>query len=257
MRRLLIRPGAIGDCLLTFPAMEALRADYTEVWAPGVVKPLVRFADRVRAIADTGLDLVGITDSPAMRSLGQFDEIVSWYGTSRAEFRDAVAHLPFRFFPALPPPPGEPRIAVPDLPRTKIVVHPFSASPKKNWPLARFEAVAERLGAEWAVQPDGTFRIGDLYELACWLRGAKIYIGNDSGITHLAAAVGTPVVALFGPMDPAIWAPRTAWREILRGQPMETISIEDVLAAARRLLARVERSEGNDAGRSAESVRPD
>jgi ADP-heptose:LPS heptosyltransferase len=35
-----------------------------------------------------------------------------------------------------------------------------------------------------------------------------MYIGNDSGITHLAAAVGTPVLALFGPTNPEVWAPR-------------------------------------------------
>ena len=51
-------------------------------------------------------------------------------------------------------------------------------------------------------------RIDDLYELACWLARARLYIGNDSGITHLAAAAGTPVLALFGPTDPAVWAPR-------------------------------------------------
>jgi ADP-heptose:LPS heptosyltransferase len=37
-----------------------------------------------------------------------------------------------------------------------------------------------------------------------------MYVGNDSGITHLAAAVGTPVLALFGPTDPTVWAPRGA-----------------------------------------------
>ena len=54
----------------------------------------------------------------------------------------------------------------------------------------------------------GAVRIDDLYELACWLAKARLYIGNDSGITHLAAAVGTPVLALFGPTDPEVWAPR-------------------------------------------------
>ena len=39
-------------------------------------------------------------------------------------------------------------------------------------------------------------RIDDLYELACWLAKASLFVGNDSGITHLAAAVGTPVLAL-------------------------------------------------------------
>jgi ADP-heptose:LPS heptosyltransferase len=53
-------------------------------------------------------------------------------------------------------------------------------------------------------------RIENLYELACWLASARLYIGNDSGITHLAAAVGTPVLALFGPTDPDVWAPRGA-----------------------------------------------
>jgi ADP-heptose:LPS heptosyltransferase len=55
---------------------------------------------------------------------------------------------------------------------------------------------------------ENAVRIGNLYELGCWLAGARLYIGNDSGITHLAAAAGTPVLALFGPSDPAVWAPR-------------------------------------------------
>lgn len=216
--------------------MEALRADYTEVWVPSAIKPLVRFADHVRGIADTGLDLVGITDSPALPELSRFDEIVSWYGENREDFRDAVAHLPFRFFPALPPPLGDPHIDVPAVRRTKIVVHPFSASPNKNWPLAKFEELAARLGAEFAVRRDGSPLIEDLYELACWLAHAKIYIGNDSGITHLAAAVGTPVVALFGPMDPAIWAPRTPRSAVIRRQPMDLITVDEVIAAVDRLL---------------------
>ena len=33
-------------------------------------------------------------------------------------------------------------------------------------------------------------------------------VGNDSGITHLAAALGAPVIALYGPTDPAVWGPR-------------------------------------------------
>jgi ADP-heptose:LPS heptosyltransferase len=63
-------------------------------------------------------------------------------------------------------------------------------------------------GREDAALDEPVTRIDDLYELAQWLAGAGLYIGNDSGVTHLAAAVGTPVVALFGPTDPAAWAPR-------------------------------------------------
>ncbi len=62
MRRLLIRPGGIGDVITSLPALESLRAGYTEVWVPTALRPLVRFADRVESIADTGLDAVGRVD---------------------------------------------------------------------------------------------------------------------------------------------------------------------------------------------------
>ena len=65
VRRLAIRPGAIGDLILSLPALESLRTDYLEVWVPSRNAPLVRFADGVRPIASTGLDLLGITDPPA------------------------------------------------------------------------------------------------------------------------------------------------------------------------------------------------
>ncbi|MCX6599065.1 MAG: glycosyltransferase family 9 protein [Acidobacteria bacterium] len=242
MRRLLIRPGAIGDCLLTFPAMEALKADYTEVWLPGVMKPLVQFADRVESIASTGLDWLAIPgveglQRPVLDRLAGFDSIVSWYGTHQPEFREAVSHLPVQFFPALPPPPGQPRIHVPEQPRTRILVHPFSGSPVKDWPLERWDALAPRLGAEFAIGRDRRPLFEDLYQLACWLASAKLYVGNDSGITHLAAAVGTPVVALFGPTDPGIWAPRGEQVVIIKKDRLEEITVDDVTAAVERCLA--------------------
>jgi len=74
-------------------------------------------------------------------------------------------------------------------------------------------------------------RITNLYELACWLATARLYIGNDSGITHLAAAVGTPVVALFGPTDPRIWAPRGPQIRLIAKPALEEITVDEVLAA--------------------------
>lgn len=216
-RRLLIRPGAIGDVILSLPCLEAARADYTEVWAPRVVLPLIRFADRTRAIADTGLDLVGVVNrdrwAATEAALASFDSIYSWYGANRPEFREAVGHLPFTFFPALPPPAeGIPRIAVPEIPvQDFIAIHPFASGVRKRWPMDRFRAaevsLAESLGipVKWTAGPEeplpedlikGTVRFDDLYDLACWLAGARAFIGNDSGIAHLAAAVGTPVVAI-------------------------------------------------------------
>jgi len=238
VRRLVIRPGAIGDFIVSLPALEHLKTGYLEIWTNRRTVPLVRFADRVRAIDSTGLDLVGVT-TPALPVFREFDEIVSWYGASRAEFRDAVAGLPFRFFPALPPDGAAMHAAdfyleqvgaiapcsgdaVPRIPceaarENFAVIHPFSGSPRKNWPFTRFRALAARLervmpvrwcaGEEDPPLPEAV-RFDDLYDLACWLAKARLYIGNDSGITHLAAAVGTPVLAIFRATEPAVWAPR-------------------------------------------------
>jgi hypothetical protein len=288
LKRLLIRPGGIGDCILALPAMEGLSnasvarrsspvdpsrsgesppADTTEVWVASANVPLIRFADSVRSIASTGLDLVGIPDRDPPRRvlerLAEFDSIVSWYGTNRPEFRAAVASLPFRFLDALPNQPGVhavdfyasqvgptgrrpvPRIECPRVARGNFVaIHPFSGSAKKNWPLDRFRELARRLDApvRWCAGPEepleDAVRFGDLYDLASWLASARLYIGNDSGITHLAAAVGTPVIALFGPTDPAIWAPRGKSISVVAtarpGETMEGIGVEEVLEAARR-----------------------
>ena len=216
MKTLLIRPGAIGDVILSLPAMEAARTAYTEVWAPRPVLPLIRFADRTCAIADTGLDLLGVLGDAQVPRLAEFNSIYSWYGSNRPEFREAVRHLPFTFFPALPPPAeGVPRIPVPAAPRENFaVIHPFASSPAKRWPLENFRAVAAALDlpVHWCAGPEeplqDAVRFENLYELACWLSRARLYLGNDSGISHLAAAVGTPVVAIFLATDPLVWAPR-------------------------------------------------
>lgn len=243
MRRLIIRPGALGDFIVSLPALECLRTSYLEVWTASAHLPLIQFADRARSIPSTGLDLVAVTEPPPnlWESLATFDSVISWYGASRQEFRQAVRHLPFTFFAALPAAgalpkqhavdfylsqvrslascesTGIPRIAC-DVTREEfVVIHPFSGSPRKNWPLENFRALAGQLAQAspvyWCRGPEdpplpGAIEIADLYELACWLAKASLYVGNDSGVTHLAAAVGTPVLALFGPTDPEVWAPR-------------------------------------------------
>ncbi|MEO6759991.1 MAG: glycosyltransferase family 9 protein, partial [Saprospiraceae bacterium] len=206
--------GAIGDCIRHFPELEALRTEYTELWIPRPVLPLVLFADRVRALADSGIDLAGLQGFPIPPSLETFDRIHSWYGTQREDFRATVAHLPFTFYPALPsgPPVGVPRIGLPGPAHDSVILHPFSGSAKKNWPLANFRELAGMLGpVEWICGPEEQLenarRFPDRAALGEWIAGARIYIGNDSGITHLAAAVGTPTLALFGPTDPRIWCP--------------------------------------------------
>ena len=121
-------------------------------------------------------------------------------------------------------------------PRDFVVIQPFSGSARKNWPLDRYRELAERLPfpVRWCAGPeeqlDNAVRIEDLYDLACWIRSARLYIGNDSGITHLAAAAGSRTIAIFGPTDPAIWAPRGQNVRVVRGA-LDNISVEEVLAA--------------------------
>jgi hypothetical protein len=246
MRRLVIRPGAIGDFIVSLPAVACLETESFEVWTTARMVPLfplMKVEGRARAISSTGLDLLGITEAPEglVEALSEFDSIISWYGANRPEFRKTVAALglPFTFLEALPPEgvglhatdfyleqvrgiaechsDGIPRIECHGVPGDYAVIHPFSGSARKNWPLEKFRALAGKLErampVKWCAGEEdpplaGAVRIDNLYELACWLAKARMYIGNDSGITHLAAAVGTPVLALFGPTDPEVWAPR-------------------------------------------------
>ena len=199
---------------MRFPAMEALRSAYLEVWISRPVVPLVLFADRVRALADTGIDRVGLpgVDAPVLREFEGFDRIVSWYGSAREEFRVAVSGLPFEFRPALAAaaPTAIPRIAIRGPRHGAVIAHPYSGSVKKNYP-GFVEIAREFPFVQWTCGPEeewpGAVRFDCLGELARWISGASLFIGNDSGITHLAAALGVETVALFGPTDPAVWCP--------------------------------------------------
>jgi ADP-heptose:LPS heptosyltransferase len=239
LTRLLIRTGAIGDFILSLPALESLRTNYTEVWCAGQNMPLARLADSAQSIVASGLDRLGLLPADdVIDRLRRFDSIISWYGTNRPEFRDLTVRLglPFEFLSALPTGHGHavdfynrqaiqlgagpvsrfPEIKCPPAERTFAVIQPFASNPAKRAPLAVFEAAARKLEAtmpvHWLCGPEeeieGAIRISDLYELACWLRKARVFVGNDSGISHLAAAVGTPVQAFFRTTDPKVWAPR-------------------------------------------------
>jgi ADP-heptose:LPS heptosyltransferase len=127
-----------------------------------------------------------------------------------------------------------PRILCPPAPAGDFaVIHPFSGGPRKNWSLERYRELAQRLEMPvcWCAGPeeqlDQAVRIDNLHELASWLSTARLYIGNDSGITHLAAAVGVPVVAIFGPTDPAVWAPRGERVRVVSGN-LDDISADQV-----------------------------
>ena len=80
------------------------------------------------------------------------------------------------------------------------------------------------------------FRNAPLAEVKNLMSGAALFIGNDSGPAHIAAAFGVPVVVLFGPSDPVTWAPwRTEARVLTSRGGIGEIAVEQVMAAAEAL----------------------
>ena len=146
---------------------------------------------------------------------------------------------------------------IPDLrPDGYLAIHPGSGSPKKNWPAENFarlgQALAEKtkkpvvviegpadaaaVGAMIGAAGHAEFRLLknlSLQELAAILAGAALVAANDSGVAHLAGAVGTPTVAVFAASDPAIWAVNQPGA---RNLPPDQATFENVLAAAQSLM---------------------
>src|SRR5581483_11053084 len=91
--------------IVSLPALEHLRAPFTEVWTTETNLPLVRFAGAKRSIISSGLDRVGLLSAgDVFERLRAFDSIVSWYGTNRPDFQALLeqAGLPVEFHRALP-----------------------------------------------------------------------------------------------------------------------------------------------------------
>ncbi|MDI7260254.1 MAG: glycosyltransferase family 9 protein [Thermodesulfobacteriota bacterium] len=112
-----------------------------------------------------------------------------------------------------------------------IVLHPGSGSKKKVWPLKQFLSLFHylqtRLGGKCLIilgpaegpevqkaleereGPSPLLAKGfSLLQLASVMEGCRLFIGNDSGISHMAAALGLPTMAIFGPTDHRVWSPR-------------------------------------------------
>ena len=138
-------------------------------------------------------------------------------------------------------------------PRGPIVIHPGSGSITKNWAIDRFAAVADRLrvggrrvqvvlgeaerermsAAELRIARSigETIEPASLIELLDALLGASLYLGNDSGPSHLAGIVGMPSVVLFG-KDPTGWTPLGPRVTVVSGASMEAIDVQAVAARA-------------------------
>jgi heptosyltransferase III len=124
-----------------------------------------------------------------------------------------------------------------------VVIHPFASAPDKTWPASRFAEVAKRLaglepvflaGPEDDIAPFVGFRVlknEPLARVKSLISGAALFIGNDSGPAHIAAAFGVPVVVIFGASDPVTWAPWRTDAHVLTG--LDRVTVDDVLSAAR------------------------
>jgi heptosyltransferase-3 len=139
--------------------------------------------------------------------------------------------------------------------RQPVAIHPGSGGARKCWPVERFVEVikclwqrqqpvlllagpadAKRLQAIKHLLPaphtPDLFTIlenAPLLEVAWQLGKCACYLGNDSGITHLAGLLGLPTIALFGPSDPAIWRPPGPCVEVIWEADLEQLPVEVVM----------------------------
>lgn len=290
-RILILRGGALGDFIVTLPALRALRQRWPDAWIELIGYPHVASLARLGGLADRvdSLDRAGIArlfalnarldDELAMR-LACFDIVINYLhdpdGTvmenlRRNEIRTLIHQSPLverqhAVDHFLKPLESLAIYAEDRAPRLDVaakrdpalaVLHPGSGSPRKNWPAERYLHLAQELesagrtvvfclgeadeAAARVVDPvwpaDRVWRHPPIEELARRLASAGLYVGNDSGVSHLAAAVGTPVVALFGPSNPDLWAPRGPHVEILRAPNgiLDALDADTVLAASARI----------------------
>ena len=291
-RLLVVHTGGIGDFLLFCPTLRRLSGDYGAdnielLGRPERLELAVEagLAHATHDIERSQFESLFTHPHDRIRAfLARFDACIAWMrddGTlQRAVSGCGVRES--RFFPGLPPENwarhasayyaeclgypepvyGEGRPLLELAPALEMpgytvdmAIHPGSGSPRKNWPIENFLAVARRLEAEgrrvdWLLGPAeealvrqltgemlphtrggrGKERpiltLSRLIDMARVLAGARQYIGNDSGISHLAAAVGCPTIAIFGPTNPAVWAPRGHHVHVITGIPWP--SREDV-----------------------------
>jgi heptosyltransferase-3 len=298
---LVVRPGAIGDALLTFPVLKALREHNAGAHITLVSNAQVLSLAQAFSIVEEVFDFQDIRWSelfsstgirtPSMRGLlEQTNLTICWTrdpdGIIEHNLRTAcVKHVviaPGR------PPEGERihivdylanTVGLPDvgaqfiapsswgLVNTSskdttttnqfIAIHPGSGAAQKCWPISCFAKVIERLWQQnrsvlLLAGPADTGRIHDLIqqlsspplpemfkvltdvpllEVAHQLQQSKCYLGNDSGITHLAAMLGVPTIAIFGPTDPAVWRPVGPFVKVIHAGALEDVCVDFVMEA--------------------------
>jgi ADP-heptose:LPS heptosyltransferase len=142
------------------------------------------------------------------------------------------------------------RLTATDKQPAAAVLHAVAATAEKTWRADGFVEVARRLQASHSrvvfiggpgddLSPFREFPIiagAPLAEVKNLLSSASIFVGNDSGPAHMAAAFGVPSVVIFGTSDPAIWGPWRTPAEVVQSPAgIGAVTVEQVLGALARL----------------------
>ena len=138
-------------------------------------------------------------------------------------------------------------------PRAPVLIHPGSGGIGKIWPLQRCwqliewllskakapvlvllgpaDQIARPLAQSAATMGAHVITGVSLSRLAAIISQCRLFVGNDSGVTHLAAALGVPTIAVFGPTNPEVWAPRGPHVQVIQShwQPSETVSLQPTI----------------------------
>lgn len=308
-RILVIRGGAIGDFVLTLPAIRLLRENFPAAHLEILgYKHIVALAEgRFYAHATRSIEYAPMANffvpnaelAPGLvEYFGSFQQIVSYLFDPDKIFETNVRRCGVKHFLHAPPLVGDSahaahQLAKPlqslalylddpaatlhpaaqdrefaarffsatDLP--VIALHPGSGSGKKNWPLQNWRELGDwlfaldpapavllvggeadraafaSLAAAWSGRAVFFAQDLPLCHLAALFEKCRLFIGHDSGISHIAAAAGTPSLLMFGPTDPEIWAPANAhatWLQAPQGA-MENLPPDAVKNSVRKILA--------------------
>jgi heptosyltransferase-3 len=298
-RILVIRGGAIGDFILTLPAIAALRRQFPDAHLEFLGYPHIAqlallggVADQVRPIEARGLASFfarsGELDATTVDFFAQFNVIISYLFDPDDHFKNNVARCTRAQFIQAPHRPNEterthathvylnplerlaifdadpvPRLSINHQPSStsSLALHPGSGSETKNWPEANWatllpklisdttanlllvggEAEGDRLERLAKPLPPERIQIArslPLNELATRLGSCSAFIGHDSGISHLAAALGLPTLVLWGNTIEEIWRPQGERVTILKSAgSLHALEMPRVLAEVQSLLA--------------------